>query len=67
MSSGCRCNARHRWDDRSVMDGHSWAVDCDALTVKLPLDAHLDRSARPLGRRCECLACTPIEITLKGE
>jgi hypothetical protein len=66
MSSGCRGNIRRRWFCSSSLRGGSWTVDCDVFTVKRPLDANLDRSARPKGRRCAGLACAPIKITLKG-
>lgn len=66
MSSGCWGNSQHRWHHRPFVVADVWAVDCDVLSVKLVLDAHLDRTARPKGRRSGRLSCAPIKITLKG-
>jgi hypothetical protein len=66
MSSGCRGNDRHRWCHVLPAGGDAWAVDCDGLTVKLSLDAQLDRTARPCGRRSGRLTCDPIKLTPKG-
>lgn len=66
MSSGCRGNDRHRWRHVLLPGGDVRAVDCDVLAVKLSLDAQLDRTARPCGRRSGRLTCSPIKLTLKG-